>query len=115
MPFVVDLFFNYLKLIRFEDKLPNGESRKDFFYRSINAINNILKQNERPLIVANGRTYWSILYALNFPDDHINNCQCFLFAYSDGWQKIAIHSMRGVSTKAVRKFNRWINLLPLAE
>lgn len=75
----------------FNGELPGGESKSLFFNRSISTINNILINNQTPLIVAHGGTYWALLDSLGLNNELIDNCECIFFEYSNGiWKRTNI-------------------------
>lgn len=85
----LELFLPYIKTYPDTTPIPEGESKREFFDRSIVPINNAIKSYKNDfLIVAHGGIYWSILDAFKLPRDHIENCQLTRFYKSEGlWGK----------------------------
>lgn len=76
----VELFLGHIENLSYESKLPNGESKSEFFTRSIGAINKALNYHgENILIVAHGGVYWAILNKLGLPNELIGNAQIVYF------------------------------------
>ena len=78
-----DAFLSHIRTLPFQNPLPKGESRENFFNRSLIALNDILKNYENPLIVAHGGTYWAILHAFQLDYQHIDNATCLYFEWKD--------------------------------
>ena len=79
----VDPFLTHIKTLPHHIPLPKGESREEFFNRSLTALNTILKKHNNPLIVAHGGTYWAILHAFQLPNQHIKNATCLHFEWQE--------------------------------
>ena len=77
----VKSFLAHLPTLPFQEALPKGESREYFFKRSLDAVNEVLKNYETPLIVAHGGTYWAILHTLQLPTELLDNGRCIYFEW----------------------------------
>lgn len=80
-----DEFLAFVKSIDPDQEIPQGETLRAFFQRSLKAINAILDEHEQPLIVAHGGTYAAILHAIGEDHYDISNGQCVEFRYEDTW------------------------------
>lgn len=60
---------------------PQGETKDDFFKRTLEGINIALDSEDTTLIIGHTGTYWAICHFLGLPIININNCELVLFEY----------------------------------
>ena len=86
-------FIKHIEFLPAHVALPNGESKKDFYARSIAAINKALTDHgEDVLVVAHGGVAFAVFEALGLPGEDVENAQLIYFKYHESqWHVVKLH------------------------